>query len=251
MRISLSLPMTFLIAFCAHAQPLQGPDTLWTRSLRATQDYFTEGRGNTLVRDEAGNLYLSGVISQPTEPADVFVTKVSASGDSLWTRRYGTTEFQEEGGYLGRAANGDLLLLGLTEYTPSHTQSHGYPARLDLEGNVLWDQQYIRSADDCFYAIAPAQEGGFVITGASGGYVMLLRVTETGDTLSVAHISRVLAAGIFRDGCAASERWRFLDCQRQLLQRGCGSRPLAAQSDGRGRSRMDTDVCGGRRWRRS
>jgi hypothetical protein len=114
---------------------------------------------------------------------DVWVIKLSASGDIVWQKLYGGA-----GQDLGRAvipvSDGGCMVA-------AETSSFGLGAsdiwllELDSSGNIEWQKTYKAGDSEEPYAILQAQDGDYLVTGYTShhyvGQALLLKVSPTGD----------------------------------------------------------------------
>ncbi len=126
-------------------------------------------------------------------PSDALVIKTDPSGNELWRRTYGGAD-QDEAHAVVLTNNNDYLVLG-------YTQSYGgtvnpnapwqyqdvYMIKLDASGNTLWQKVKGNKpmASDYGGAGAAVSDGGFVVTGSSGGNVLLAKFDENGDNINL------------------------------------------------------------------
>ena len=93
-----------------------------------------------MTGDTGGNVYLAGKVSTANSNRDAFVRKLSASGSVLWTKQYGTSNYD--------AARGVATLDGSAVYTAGATKGSladknwggidGYVRKVDGSGNRIW-----------------------------------------------------------------------------------------------------------------
>ncbi|MDX1908807.1 MAG: caspase family protein [Bacteroidia bacterium] len=141
------------------------------------------------ARDEG--FILGGYISYP-EPnlADLLVVKVDRNGKGVWRRSLpapgnGVVEAVTE------LPSGDILAAGWAWQSDSQ-RLDGAVLRLSPGGKVLWDKYYGGTGKDAIYHIAPARDGGLVLTGQTTSYdlnpdIWLLKIQDTGDLLWQQH----------------------------------------------------------------
>jgi len=85
-------------------------DTLWTRSYGGTDS----DRGYSVQQTSDGGYIIAGLTeSFGAGQADVYLIKTDASGDTLWTRTYGGTEY-DLGCSVQQTADGGYIVAGYT-----------------------------------------------------------------------------------------------------------------------------------------
>jgi hypothetical protein len=91
-----------------------------------------------------GSYYVFGETdSRGAGDRDFFLLRISADGDEVWSRTYGTPQREWPFGMLP-LANGDLLLYGRT--APDGGSEDAYALRVDREGRIVWE--YTRHTPD-------------------------------------------------------------------------------------------------------
>lgn len=108
-----------------------------------------------------GGGYIVGGASEATDGSDeVYLMRFDANGDTLWTKVFGDPTLNRFwiGYQVKRAANGDFLVVGITD---QNGPFNAFVLRTDEQGNELWRR---------IYAYSPTSEGGIgSITLAHGG----------------------------------------------------------------------------------
>jgi hypothetical protein len=137
-------------------------DTLWTRTFGGAE--ADEGRGICATSD--GCLVVTGQTeSFGVEDTDVYVLKVNASGDTVWTRTYGGWHI-DWGMSVCETSGGNY---GIAGTTGSNTGNHDiYIIRTDSDGNLLSETAHGGTGDvdpDWGVGACPASDGGFVVAG--------------------------------------------------------------------------------------
>src|SRR6056297_199060 len=96
---------------------------------------FEEGKSVKLISD--GNYIIGGwTVSYGSGSEDVYLLKINADGDTLWTQTYG--EAMHDYGYdVQETADSGFVITGYTEKTDS-TGYDVYLIRTDQNGDTLW-----------------------------------------------------------------------------------------------------------------
>ena len=123
--------------------------------------------------------------------SDYWMLKTDENGDSLWSKSFGKPGFDWgrdihqniDGGYL---LIGDMNSLGFS--LENGQDRDMYLIKTDENGDSLWSKNYGNFdgeiSYDEGYSIEPTTDGGYVITGGkSGGYTLLIKTDENGDSL--------------------------------------------------------------------
>jgi hypothetical protein len=169
--------------------------------------------------DPAGNLLVTGSFADTVTFGgdalmsagmdDIFVAKLSPSGDVLWAKRFGDGDYQV-GQAIAVDAAGNVLLTGYFNGSVSFggaplTSSGGedvFVAKLDPNGSHLWSASFGDGAKQNGQAIAVDAAGNVVVTGdidgtvdfgdgapvtAAGSNAFVLKLNPGGDVLWKKH----------------------------------------------------------------
>lgn len=93
---------------------------------------------------------------------DIFITKVSSSGDSLWTKLYGTNNYEDVADFILTRDN-KLVLVGLSEY---EGENRIHVMKTDLNGDTIWTNHY-QSGNA--HKICESDDSGYFIIGYENG----------------------------------------------------------------------------------
>lgn len=164
------------------------------------QKFFGEpndiDEGYNLLQTKDGNLAIVGYTGSSS---DVWLLKVNPAGEEIWSRTFGGI-FGDQGFDIVAAANGDLIITGVTEIDP--TNSDAFLARYDLEGNQMWFNTIGRGTHvDWAQSVAATDDGGFVVTGYNSLFTTFINdvtITKTGGDGSV--YTNHLTGKVFKDG---------------------------------------------------
>jgi hypothetical protein len=161
-------------------------DTLWTKTIgaKSTDPYDTvNDAAYSVIPAPDGGYFLTGSLNGYNQNGGkIFLMKVSATGDSLWTRTFGVgigfslTNTQDGGvaiaGTLTEGATQDIFLL-----------------KTDTAGTLLWSKAFIGNGYEYGATMVETSDGGFGITGITdskgSGYqdVYLIRTDAIGGII--------------------------------------------------------------------
>jgi len=155
-------------------------DTLWTR----TYDKSTWDEG-WVVRQTADNGYVitgqTGLYG--TMNRDLYIIKTDEYGDTLWTRTYGGTGW-DEGRAMQQTSDGGYIIAGQSD---SYGDFDVYVIKTDENGDSLWTRIYGGAGWDEGRGVCQTPDSGFVIAGWTSSFgpaaVWLLKTDANGDTL--------------------------------------------------------------------
>lgn len=91
---------------------------------------------------------------------DYYLLRLDSSGDTLWTKTYGTPD-DEEGTAMHINSDGSIALIGYESFNGGNI----YAIKADANGNVIWDEYFGDSGWDIGYSIKETSDDGFILSG--------------------------------------------------------------------------------------
>jgi hypothetical protein len=175
-------------------------NVLWSRTYGGSQGEWV---GSVLVTPDGG-LLLGGSTKSfgAGGTRDIYLLRLNAAGDVVWSRTYGGSD-TDESAIAIPTSDGGLLLAGWIRSTsPEFADSDTLLVKLDAFGNIQWGRRYdLYQCNPYGYAscegsdsVVQTSDGNFVIgqnyfytdyrTGATNSYGLLLKVDSSGDVLN-------------------------------------------------------------------
>lgn len=118
---------------------------------------------------------------------DFYLLKTNAQGDSLWSQRYGGSEYEESQALL-KTAEGDFVLHGHSaEEDPNHNM---FTVKVDAAGNILWENHLGGAMHDGGEAALINSDGNYIVVGRSMSYqsesrdIILASMAPNGEVLN-------------------------------------------------------------------
>jgi len=152
-------------------------DTLWSRRYGGADEDM-----GMCVRQTADSGYVAvgHTRSFGAGQYDVYLVRTDKNGDSLWTRTYGGTWF-DEGQTVYQTTDGGFVVAGTTG-----TGYDIYVVKTTASGDTLWTRTYAGTDfGEVGTELGLTQDGGYIITGYAdslGGDVCLIKTGASGDT---------------------------------------------------------------------
>ena len=95
---------------------------------------------------------------------DMFLVKTNATGDTTWTKTYGTPS-DEIGRSLYITSDNGFILLGYEDSTVGKL----YLVKTDSLGNEQWSNYYGSTGSDMGHSVKQTSDGGFILAGRKDG----------------------------------------------------------------------------------
>ena len=139
-------------------------DTLWTRAVGGAGVDI----GKSVIEMDDDSFIVCGYTeSSGAGESDVYLVKISADGDLLWSKTYGGKK-ADMGNKVCRTKDGDLIIAGSDGSTSSNQDF--YLLKLDAKGNEEWYKTYGSSAAfpfDWCHSLCQTSDRGYILSGDS------------------------------------------------------------------------------------
>lgn len=169
---------TFLLKYASNGT------LLWQRTWGGNDGESTSG----LALDSNGSIYIAGYTSSfGAGDSDTFLIKYSPTGDLLWQKTWGGSDF-DDANALGVDSAGDIYIAG-------HTYSFGFGGgdafllKYSASGTLLWQRTWAKSTSpdwEWANALALDSSGGVYVAGYAEGFncdAVLLKYSSEGNLL--------------------------------------------------------------------
>ncbi|TES90273.1 MAG: hypothetical protein E3J87_10340 [Candidatus Cloacimonadota bacterium] len=157
-------------------------DTIWSR----TYHYSGYEEGTSIQQVEDGGYIVSGYASIPgTGDHDIYLLRTDENGDSLWTKTFGGSEW-DEGHEVIQTTDGGFIIIGEWE---SNDNTDVCLIKVDGSGNEIWTKTYGGSEGDYGYSVRQTADGGYILAartfsfGEGNGDIYIIKTDANGDTI--------------------------------------------------------------------
>jgi hypothetical protein len=147
-----------------------------------------EGANSIVATNDGGFILVGFQMADPSIAShDIRVVKTNASGDTAWTRTFGTSSEDEYPNSIIQLQDNGYLITGYIR--ASGGDSRTFLLRLDASGNSVWMKTYEGAAYIGGRSVEVASDGGFLVASssnrASGNDLdcSVLKTNQNGDSL--------------------------------------------------------------------
>lgn len=156
---------------------------LWSK----TYGGINQEGGNKFVSTPDGNYMLFGFTQTfGAGDRDFYLLKITPQGDTLWTKTYGSPNY-EESQEIVAVKNGGYLLFG---HSAAFDLNHDmYAVRINENGDIIWGETYGGNAHDGGEGALQDSDGNFLLLGRSNSFgnaeqVYLVKSNTIGEIIS-------------------------------------------------------------------
>lgn len=175
-----------LLTFCVIANLLSFAQTTFEK--RWGGDGYENGTSICTLQD--GGFAIAGSAStDSTGFLDIFIMKTDSTGDSLWTKYYGSAPGNDFPSFITATQDGGLLISATTYSLSSQpgTNSDWWIIRTDSMGDTLWTKIIHKTGNDRMYYISENADRSIICCGwmSTSGWARgtMMKLSETGDSL--------------------------------------------------------------------
>ena len=134
-------------------------ETLWTRTYGDTNAEY----GYSVRQTTNGGYVVAGSKSSGSDSQYVYLVRTDATGDTLWTRKYGGLD--DVGNSVRQASDGGFVVAGWAYLYGLLTDF--YLVRTTPTGDTMWTRTYGGASYEEGWSVGQTSDGGFVIAGST------------------------------------------------------------------------------------
>ncbi len=160
-------------------------DTLWTKSYE--ENFYNASVYSVRLTLDGGFIAAGSVQNTNTQDVDAFLFKTDSSGNVLWARGYGDTDY-DYAQMAEATSDGGFIIAGVT-YSFGAGLADFFLIKTDSTGVYQWSKTYGGVSDDRSESVIQTDDGGYLFTGESASFstgnfdVYIIRTISNGDTL--------------------------------------------------------------------
>lgn len=162
------LSYVFLLLLLCRQITLAQAQPVWSSALSGTGD--NSDRYNAIVQDAANDLYLGGYTFNSGKDKDYLLVKMTATGDTLWTRQFNGAGFgADKIFYIALDPSGNVIVTGESD-GGGINQNDIVTQKYNATGALQWSVTYNYAPfnqDDSPLGLAVDNSGNIFITGSS------------------------------------------------------------------------------------
>lgn len=153
-------------AYIAKIKP--NGDSLWTRTIAGQGSSY----GSCVLQTRDSGYIISGATDSIGNKGG-YLIKTDRDGNVKWQKTYGRTKHDyfswvlktNDGGYMVAGGKGISAF-----YPPNYVAGDAYMAKIDSEGNVLWDKYYGGTKKDGGGCLLKTNDGGYLLSGTTWSF---------------------------------------------------------------------------------
>jgi len=115
--------------------------------------------------------------------ADFWLVKTDSAGNMQWSKTYGGTN-NDYSRSIVKTSDNCYVIVGYT-YSFGVGGTDYWLVKTDASGNLQWDETYGGTNYDSAYAVIATSDGGYALSGRSGSYPWLVKVSPAASKIRV------------------------------------------------------------------
>jgi Secretion system C-terminal sorting domain len=158
-------------------------DTILTKQYPKLNCGYYTAIGNSLIKCSDGNYAQAGAYSDSGSIyRNALLVKLTENGDTLWTKQYGGSNF-DNANVVCQTPDSGFVLMGVTQSYSIGPASDFYLIKTDSLGNFQWQRTYGTSlAEDCVSGQITL-DGGYILSGHRNNQLYLVKTDSNGNLI--------------------------------------------------------------------
>lgn len=135
---------------------------MWSQTLSGGGGF---GEHFSIEENSDGGYIFVGSIKSPNsfEPHDMYLVKLDASGNEMWSKTFGESTMDEKAYSGTETTDGGYILAGTK--SNNDTDRDMYVVKTDASGNEMWSKTFGGNSDDRAFSIKGTSDGGYILAG--------------------------------------------------------------------------------------
>ncbi len=160
----------------------------WKKAIDLSHGIYGGEQANAVIQLIDSNYIVTGFVKDTVANVypDVFLLKLDKYGDTLWTKRYGGSGW-DEGHDIKQTRDGGFIIAADSYSFSSDGYSDAYIIKTDSAGNIQWQKAYYPNDHKYGFAqrIFLLQDGNYMMigTGLAKGTIWQMKLDATGTPL--------------------------------------------------------------------
>ncbi|MGB3477590.1 MAG: hypothetical protein WBB67_00335 [bacterium] len=136
---------------------------------------------------DGGYIVIGFTLSFGAGDYDFYLIKTNASGDTLWTKTYGTAR-DDRASSIQQTTDGGYIVSGFS-LPADDSLGDIYTIKINDQGDTLWSKRYAGANHHAGYPAIQTADGGYIISGSTYSYgaggldIYLIKTNSQGDSL--------------------------------------------------------------------
>jgi putative intracellular protease/amidase len=147
--------------------------------------------GTALATTQDGGFVIGGATGSASRNSDVYLVKVDADGNEVWTRSLGDLTNYDWGNAIRATRDGGFIIVGEENHFSVGALMEVQVIKTDADGNELWRQIFSSNGYyDYANGVYETDDGGYVIAGSAAAYseneemVSVIRIDAEGNLVA-------------------------------------------------------------------
>jgi hypothetical protein len=127
-----------------------------------------DNRANSLIQTDDGGFIITGQTTSDTfglDQRDAYLVRTNEYGDTLWTRKYGVSNYDEALGNISKTLDGGYIIVGGRK-VPGFETRDAYIIKLNAAEETEWERNYGENEyNEGMSDVEVTEEGDFIFMG--------------------------------------------------------------------------------------